>query len=219
MKMDISLIESFSRHLKSQGRSQATIESYSRDARQFVDFINNSGQIDELYDPQTLVNFQNHLTEVKEASANTLRRLTISVRQFFRFISNEEDISHSPFDFVAIPEREEGIPEESELIRISQLIEKAVASNDSVITARNAAIVCLLGLEGLKTSELIEIKWGQFFDHREGLSTLQMEGNRKRVIELDANTTTALRNYRKFHDRLESGIQVPINRQHVFKAF
>lgn len=219
MKMDAELVKGFQKHLKSQGRSTATIESYGRDASQFIEFINNSGQVDETFDPQTLVSFQDHIKNVKESSTNTLRRLTISVRQFCRYVSKEHAMPNSPYDFIAIPDREEGIPEEDVLYQIATVIQQSSRNSDSVIRSRNTAILCLLGHEGLKTNELIELKWKHVFLREKAASSLSINGLRHRAIELDIHTSHCLRLYKSYHDKLDTADLAAVGSQFVFKAF
>ena len=75
----------FTKHLKSRGKLPATIDSYKRDVNNFCDYLHS--QHPSLYEisMENLINYQNHLETVKKRRRNSIRRATISLRQFFRF--------------------------------------------------------------------------------------------------------------------------------------
>lgn len=218
MKIDLSLVEEFVQDLKSQGRSQATIESYRRDSKQFVEFITNSELEEHIFDPSTLVQFQQYLVEVKKVSVNTQRRLTISIRQFFRFLAQKTKMDGSPYDFVAIPVRQETVPGQELIEKIKQAVDHSLTHPEGILSYRNAAILALLGFEGLKTSELISLSWGDF--HQDGqMATLFVQGTRKRTIELSSETANAMSQYGEKVEEYNLWQEGPRSKQKIFLGF
>lgn len=208
-----SLLELYGKDLQSHGKEEATIESYLRDARTFLDYISQHKMSFNQVIPDTLVHFQQHLQQHKTEKNNSIRRTVIGIRQFYRFLVDQRLILSSPFDEIAIPSRDDYLRKGLADERFVKLL-KGLADESSVLKkSRDLAILYLLGLEGVKATELIALRWGDLMlthksgdedeqPHRHG-GTLKIEGGHKkeltkrrsRVIHLDPQTAAGLRHY------------------------
>ncbi len=188
----------FPENLKSRGKQPSTVESYSRDAGRFVEFMQEKKLRLGKLEPDILLEYENYLRHECEGRTNSVRRSMIGVRQFFRFLVDQKVLRESPFDAVALPARDEGLPDQLDEEDVAMLIEAAAASSPPIKAARDRAIITLLAYEGLKASELINLVWTDLMldDNLAAWGSLSIPGDRGRAIILGPETATALDAYR-----------------------
>jgi len=191
-------VADFPENLKSRGKQPSTVESYSRDASRFVEFMQEKKLRLGKLEPDILLEYENYLRTECEGRTNSVRRSMIGVRQFFRFLVDRKVLRESPFDAVALPARDEGLPDQLDEEDVAMLIEAAAASSPPIKAARDRAIVALLAYEGLKASELIHLVWTDLMldDNLAAWGSLSIPGDRGRTIILGPETATALDFYR-----------------------
>ncbi len=197
------LIREFASSLKGKGRRPATIESYQRDAIDFLEFLENIAIPVELVDTDTLCEFIKNL-EQKERH-NSIRRKIIGVRQFFRFLADTSQEYDSPLDNYPIPKRDETLPEDMSDNDIEEIITILLSQKGTLKARRDLAIFYLLAFEGLKATELINLKWESFIFSR-SQSSLQVLGIRGRTIALGNETAQAIKDYQKHLARLSTDV-------------
>ncbi len=196
-------LDSYELELTSQGKQPATIRSYMSDLRIFFDYLNaNShnayktvGDLHRLIEYETLKTYQDYLFETEQDKANSIRRKIISIRLFFRFLS-QYGFGESPFDEFPIPFREEFVPSALNTDDLELLIDEAALNPHPIKRTRDPALIALLGMEGLKASELIELCWKDFL-HSKDWSSLRVPGKNSRVISLSSASTKLLMAYRE----------------------
>lgn len=191
MDLNDDILASFADDLKVKGKKPATIESYTRDAQEFLRYLQDLGLSPEAVVPETLIAYQSHLAAFDKG--NSIRRKVIGTRQFFRFLSDRQGNYDSPLDHVPIPERLEQLPDQlpnKVLAKLSRLLE----NQTSIKSQRDLAILYLLGLEGIKASELIELAWTDWLPGPKA-SSLRIRGTRSRTIVLQSETSRALQKY------------------------
>jgi len=194
MQLSENAVRDFSKSLKIRGRQPATIESYQRDAQGFVDFMKDSGIDLGSVQSQTLVDYQEHLRYGCDERHNSIRRAVIGIRQFFRFLVDEREILDSPLDQVTIPPRDETLPAGISTEDLDALFDEASKLTPAIKSSRDGAFLALLGLEGLKVGELINLKWSDFLDEKTK-GSLKITGTRSRVIQLSPETTVMMATY------------------------
>ena len=185
----------FAAYLREAGRQPSTVDSYGRDARFFVSYLNSQGLAISQVEPATLVAFEEYLRTEKMERENSVRRSVIGVRLFYRYLVESAVIRSTPFDEVPIPQRTEDLPAALSTLDFPTLLEAAMSEPSPLRKNRNRVISCLLALEGLKASELIELKWKDVLDFSSGM-TLQVHGLRKRVIVVCEESRDAICEYR-----------------------
>ena len=186
-------LEEFSSFLKSKGKQQATIESYSRDAKSFLKFLNTFRITFVMLEPATLIAYQQHLWQ-QNGKINSIRRAMIGIKQFVRFLIEEKDLGCNPFEDIPLPARDEALRGEVEHIDILNLIAIANAQNSQLKSKRDAALLSLLCFEGLKLSEIINLSWNDFLANQ-GLASLRIVGSRSRVLGICRESTKWLCSY------------------------
>lgn len=194
--------EAFAENLKSRGKQPSTVESYTRDAQNFLEFMQEKKlRLAEL-EPDVLLAYEHYLRYEREGRTNSVRRSLIGIRQYFRFLVDKKVIKESPFDAVPLPARDEGLPEQLDEEDIAALVEAAAGGSPAIKAARDRAIVSLLAFEGLKASELIALVWSDLLladhlnDEMSAHGSLSIGGIRGRTIILGNETCAALDAYR-----------------------
>lgn len=188
-------VQEFSAFLKESGRQPATVDSYARDARTFIAYLHSLGLSITQVESDTLVHFEEYLRQEKHERENSVRRSVIGVRLFYRFLVETGNVASTPFDEVPIPQRQEELPKALQGLDWDELVKAATSDASPLRSSRNLTILCLLALEGVKATELIELEWKDFLDFESG-STLQIHGQRKRTLPLGPDTLNAIRAYR-----------------------
>lgn len=195
MQIQVEDIRSFSQFLREKGKQPATTESYARDLATFLEYLRVSKISWEQLESSTLIFYQKYLSTERQAHPNSIRRAVISIRQFFRYLSEREKTFQSPFDDVAIPSRQEPPPstfQDKEL----QTLMQAIQQEDSPLKAyRDSAIICLLAYEGLKANEIISLRWTHYLHHPH-YTTIKIEGPRSRILQVMEKTAESLQKYR-----------------------
>ena len=139
-----------------KGLSTKTVESYSSDLTQYVDHLEKSGirQIEDANADAIL----RHLILLRETgiSARSRARHLVSIRGFYRFLIQEQQINHDPTRRIEFPKTGLHLPDCLSVAEIDQLL--SLPDTHHPTGARNAAMMELMYAAGLRVSELIKLK-------------------------------------------------------------
>ena len=214
---DLKIVQ-FAESLKTQGKTPSTVESYCRDASSFLDYLASQHLRSTEADSNTLIAYQEYLRDVRHEKGNSIRRNVIGVRQFYRFLTDHKDISSTPFDIVAIPERQEKLPKNLEKLDIEKIIAQCQQERPAIKGARDAAMVAMLAYEGLKATELIALQWKDLLATT-GNATLRVPGGRTRIITITPRTLELLQEYRSRYDELQHPLLEKSPQKRMFISF
>ncbi len=186
------ILKRFADNLRSKDRQAATVESYCRDAIEFLRYLDSFKLPLKAVEPETLLAFRDHLSFSEKDRENSVRRKIIGIRQFFRFLAVEKVISDSPFDAMPLPERDEALKQPI----IPGQIESALLSMQSshLKSARDIAILRLLAFEGIKAHELTDLQISDFVASSTA-GSLFVPGVKSRSILLSPASTEAVVGY------------------------
>lgn len=190
------ILKRFAANLRAKDRQAATVESYTRDATEFLRYLDTFNMPLKAVEPETLLAFRDHLITAKDRE-NSVRRKIIGVRQFFRFLAFEKVISDSPFDAMPLPERDESLKIPIIPGQIESALKGMRATN--LKSARDIAILRLLAFEGIKAHELIEFQTNDYV-HSKDKGSLFVPGVKSRSIYLALETTEAMGVYREYFE-------------------
>lgn len=187
-------LEEFREYLEHKGLKCSTIDSYLSDTKAFIKYLDRYRIKEDLLESSTLDHFMNELLQNKTDKQNSIRRKVIGIKKYFQFLHESQVLPSNPFEQNKIPARLEAIPNLDTLYALRSHLEKNKTPK-SLKEARDDAILRLLGLEGLKVSEIIELDWP---DHLNSgfRPTLRVPGTRARTISLGQNSNTSLKNYK-----------------------
>lgn len=218
MENSTSLISRFKKYLSTSGRELSTIKSYTSDIKHFTSFLNLKEITHEKAALSNLETFIDTLKYEKKESRNSIRRKIISIRQFYRFLSESNIIDENPFLLSIIPDRKETLPKLLSQKNIKSIFDLAEKHPNKIKSARDISILSLLTFEGLKVSELIELQWVDFIEHEEG-GSLSIKGAKTRVLLLENTTSKKLKHYKKILSEQEKESLKPKNKKSIFIAF
>lgn len=216
MKIEPQNIEDFCLFLKQEGRRPATIESYSRDARRFYNYMQQHSIPLGAVEPKTLLEYQKHLITDCQEKENSVRRSIIGIRQFFRFLADSKVISSSPLDELPIPQRDDSFTSQLQIKDFDKLILTAQNSTPEIKSLRDAAILALLGFDGLKASEVIQLKWSDYLEERDH-GSIKINGIKSRIVRVSNETTKLLNQYKAAYTKLASTSELKLT--NMFIAF
>lgn len=200
------LVQDFKKGLKAKGRQQATINSYATDASSFLLYLTENRCPYKEARVLHLNHFIEELEHKKKERQNSLRRKIISIRQFYQHLLEQDLVDSNPFLAHVIPKRNEALPHELCFEDVQNFISAAQEQQNPLKSTRDPAIIALLAIEGLKVTELVALKGSSLLiSEKEG--TLQVNGLRSRIIELDSISIGLLGKY-----------VAELKRQNLFKS-
>jgi integrase/recombinase XerD len=197
MQLGYELLKGYKRHLFDHGKRAATMNCYESDAKSFIDFLfklRSNGSLEGLED---LAAFQEQLEVHQSESQNSIRRKIIGVKSFLRFAIPRATCMPSGFDDYPIPARIDGLPDGLDPEDLDSLLNAAQKQVPALKGYRDLAILALLSLEGLKVTEIINLKTSDLVISPSSGSLL-IKGAKSRVITLCNETSAALSEYRSF---------------------
>jgi site-specific recombinase XerD len=197
--------------------SPLTIEAYRTDLFDLAFFLmDRVGEDARIWQAsrQDLRDYLGYLNR-KERSSATVNRHLSSLRRFFRFLRCEKLITEDPSQILESPKSRRHLPKYLTQQEVEELLKVVVADVDSgdadkqeFLLKRNALILELFYNQGLRVSELINLK-DEDFDLYQGILTVRAgKGGKDRRLPLSDITRDALMSYLTARESLMS---VPAN--------
>ena len=188
-----SLIQEFIDYLgHEKGLATNTLESYSRDLRQYYGFLSaDSAASLEKASQSTIVAYLMYLRKQGKATATIARRLA-ALKAFYQFLVKENYVSEDPTDDLSSPKLERKLPK---VLTIEE-VERLLAQPDVSTAAgkRDKAMLELLYATGIRVSELVNLNLGDI-DLSEGFVRCMGKGSKERVVPMGEIAVAALRTY------------------------
>jgi integrase/recombinase XerD len=134
-----------------------TIESYERDLRDFEQFLNENGitKIDKV-DAINCVEYLEWLLKVKMLDVSSVTRHRVSMRQFFKYLYEEEMVKGNPSLQISGPRSKMAIPSVISREQVDLLLSQPDLGK--IRGLRDAAMLELMYATGMRVSELIDLK-------------------------------------------------------------
>ena len=192
-KLDPNPIEEYLIHLKiERDLADNSIESYRRDIKRYLRFLE-SEQIFEWdnIDRYAIVLFMQRLKE-EGKSANSIIRMTSSLRQFHQFLRQEKITSQDVMQSVDTPKKAETLPKVMSLKEVDTLLE--TPDIETEIGLRDRAILEVMYATGLRISELINLKMDELHLTMGFIQTIG-KGNRERILPIGGMAIKYLNDY------------------------
>jgi len=188
-----SLIQEFIDYLgHEKGLATNTLESYSRDLRQYYGFLSaDSSASLEKASQSTIVAYLMYLRKQGKATATIARRLA-ALKAFYQFLVKENYVSEDPTDDLSSPKLERKLPKVLTIEEVERLL-----SQPDVSTAagkRDKAMLELLYATGIRVSELVNLDLGDV-DLTEGFVRCMGKGSKERVVPMGEIAVGALKTY------------------------
>ncbi|MNZ33382.1 Tyrosine recombinase XerD [compost metagenome] len=143
---------------RQRGLSESTLESYNRDLRQFLSYLQdrNTTDIHEVTRTGILLYFST-LKNSGKAPA-TITRISVTLRAFFQYLVRERIIEHDPLVMVELPKVDKKLPRTLSVEETEKLLDMPDPSTP--LGLRDKAMLELLYATGIRVSELISLNLG-----------------------------------------------------------
>lgn len=188
-----SLIQEFIDYLgHEKGLAANTLESYSRDLRQYYGFLSEDASSSlENASQATIVAYLMYLRKQGKATATIARRLA-ALKAFYQFLVKENYVDKDPTGDLASPRLERKLPK----ILSVQEVERLLAQPDTRTIAgkRDKAMLELLYATGIRVSELTSLNVGDV-DVSEGFLRCTGKGSKERMVPVGEIALQALKVY------------------------
>ena len=188
-----SLIQEFIDYLgHEKGLASNTLESYSRDLKQYYGFLSGDSSLSlENASQSTIVAYLMDLRKQGKATATIARRLA-ALKAFYQFLVKENYVESDPTGELSSPKLERKLPK----VLTVEEVERLLAQPDFSTPAgkRDKAMLELLYATGIRVSELVNLNV-QDVDLQEGFVRCLGKGSKERVVPIGEMAIIALRSY------------------------
>ncbi|KRQ86813.1 Tyrosine recombinase XerD [Caloramator mitchellensis] len=184
-----NVVGNFIDYLKKQRLSQNTLESYARDIKNFLQYLNrNNINFLEVKKSNIIAYFLN-LQKDGRATSSISRNLA-SIRAFYRMLLKMDLISYDPTIELESPKIEKKLPTILSVEQVEGLL--SMPNTNEPKGARDKAMLEVLYATGIRVSELVSLKLD---DINLNLGYLRCNGNKERIIPLGKIAIKVLENY------------------------
>ena len=209
------LVDSYLHYLVvEKGLSRNTIESYGRDLRVFLDFVEGRGI--RSFRQVTRGDVLAFLKELqgRGLSVRSVSRALISLRGLFRFLLLEGHLEEDPVEEMEVPRPPRSLPHVLSLQEVERILE--APDPGTPLGVRDRAMLELLYATGMRVSELAGLA-PEGVDIQVGFVRVKGKGDKERVIPIGEVARERLDIYlREGRPRLLKGRESPylfVNRQ------
>ncbi len=192
--MSHALIDSFLEYLIAERSSpENTVSSYAADLETLKTFLDEKGITELSVSGADLEEYTSCCKE-KGLKGTSIRRRLSTIRQFYRFLIEEELIAADPTRDLASPKRGLYLPEVLSIDEVARLI----ASPDvgTPLGIRDKAMLELLYATGLRVSELIGLKLHHLNLHV-GYLICRGKGDKERLVPMGESAQRWVNDYLK----------------------
>lgn len=192
--MNEDIINKYISYLKYQRNySSKTISSYLEDIKLFSLFLDNEGTKEEDVDVLFIRNYITYLLKEK-ISKRTIKRKISSLKNYYRFLKNQNIISSNPFLLITTPKVEKKYPDvlyEEQVIDLLNYLKES----DNTFKSRDIAIISLLYYSGLRAFELVNLN---LFDINFSNRTIRVfgKGRKERIVPFSNECLSSLLDYK-----------------------
>ncbi len=187
------LLDSFLSYLAvEKGLSKNTLESYGRDVRKFVLFLEEN-KVTTAHDIKygVILDFLSDFKKQGFSDTSTVRCI-VSIKQFFKYLLVEKIIIEDPTSQIRTPRMKKSIPG---VISLDE-VEKVLASPDESTPEgiRDTAMLEVLYATGIRVSELIGLKLNDV-NFEMGFIIVYGKGSKERIVPMGDKALEKLKPY------------------------
>ncbi len=177
-----------------KGLSSNTIEAYGHDLNRFLTDLKKKG-IEEI-DQVSKIDIREFLLRLKREglSSKTQARVLVSIRGFFRFLTEEAILTVSPAEEIDSPKLAKTLPEILSLDEVERLLEQPEPESPQGL--RDRAMLEILYATGMRVSELVRLQT----DHVHldaGYVLLYGKGSKERIVPIGQEAMRWVERYLK----------------------
>jgi len=174
-----------------RGLSANTIEAYRRDLGKFSRFCEGRRLTPAQVERRHVADFLGRLYQ-QGLDARSVARTLVAVRNFFRFLRQEEEIRSDPTEHIESPRTWKRLPKFLSVEEVERLL--AAPADSTPRGLRDQAMLEVLYATGLRVSELVSLKVSDL-QLDAGILRCLGKGNKERVVPLGRQAVAALETY------------------------
>ncbi len=175
-----------------RGLSPSTIESYDRDLRRYLAFLEDRHIEDMAAIAQTDIDaFLNQLLHCGLSSSSLARNIS-AVRGFHRFLLSEGLVGNDPSENIEAPRLKRRLPEVLEVAEVEALLEQPDTAKP--LGLRDRAMLELLYACGLRVSELLSLREADIF-FSQGFVRCFGKGSKERLVPVGRTAASWVQRY------------------------
>ena len=187
------LLDSFLSYLAvEKGLSKNTLESYGRDVRKFVLFMQEN-KISSVHDIkyENILDFLSHFKKQGFSDTTTARNI-VSIKQFFKYLQIEKILTEDPTAHLRTPKMKKSIPGVISLEEVEIIL---ASPNELTLEGiRDSAMLEVLYATGIRVSELIGIKLNEV-NFEMGFVIVYGKGSKERIVPMGEKAQEKLKIY------------------------
>lgn len=188
-----SWLDPFSHYLSvERGLARNTLESYRRDLRKFISFLEKG----KITSPQKVDRplITGYLLSLKEEgrAPSTISRNVASIRSFFNFLVQESALEDNPAQLIKAPRIEKKLPRVLTAKEVDRLLQQP--RNDGQAGLRDKAMLELLYASGIRVSELVSLNVIDF-SPEVGYLRCRGKGMKERIVPIGSMAVSCVLEY------------------------
>jgi integrase/recombinase XerD len=188
-----ALLDSFISYLAiEKGLSENTLESYGRDVRSFIRYIEEygPGSVNDIKYGRIL----DYLSFIKDRGSNatSVVRSIVSLRQFFKYLLMEKIIDEDPAARIRTPKMKKAIPGVITLDEVERLLSAPDEGKPEGL--RDSSMLEVLYATGIRVSELVGLKLNDV-NFELGFVVVYGKGSKERVVPIGEKARSKLLEY------------------------
>jgi integrase/recombinase XerC len=191
------MISSFINHLQYEKRYSAhTCLSYQTDLDQFQDYLIKQYDMHDLTEVQN-IHIRSWVVSMLQfkISANSIHRKASSLKSYYKFMRQQGFMTNNPLTGVSLPKKGERLPVFVEEQKMNQLFDN-IQFPEGFVGLRDYLLMDLLYATGMRSSELINLKWSDIDTGNRCIRILG-KGNKMRLVPLLPHIENKLAEYKE----------------------
>ncbi|MBS0271492.1 MAG: site-specific tyrosine recombinase XerD [Proteobacteria bacterium] len=175
-----------------KGATRSTLSAYETDLKDFLKFLK-----DKDFHLVVSTDIKNYLITQKHLAATSLARRISSLRQFYKFLMSEGEITENPTSLVEAPRYRRKLPSVLSETDINHLLEGAKTWSGPE-GLRLFALLEILYASGLRVSELVSLTFNAAYEalkNEKPFLLIRGKGNKDRLAPLTPSAVEALHKY------------------------
>jgi integrase/recombinase XerD len=176
-----------------RGIAQNTLESYGRDLRRFLLFIQQEKAITDVHQvtPDVIIGYLTHIRD-EGLAANSMNRSLAALRGFYKYLLREKVITENPLAYIELAKVWMKLPDALSKEEMKTILEQPGTQTASAI--RDKAMLELLYATGIRVSELINLTMSSM-NWQVGFLIAMGKGSKERVVPVGKIAYDSLRRY------------------------
>jgi integrase/recombinase XerD len=176
-----------------RGVAQNTLESYGRDLRRFIFFVEKRKEIRDInkVTPEVIVEY---LTRIKDEglAANSMNRSLAALRGFYKYLLREKIIIENPLANIELAKVWMRLPDTISKEEIKVILGQP--GTQTIAAIRNTAMLELLYATGIRVSELVNLTMNSV-NWQVGFLIVMGKGSKERIVPIGKIAYDCARRY------------------------